>query len=320
MESQFMLVAITGGTGFIGKKLVLCHLARGDAVRVLSRRPPAQSGLPAAVRHWQSDLASSADIRPFVDGADVLYHCAGEVRNPGLMQTVHVEGTLELIGAAAGRIGRWVQLSSVGAYGKQRVGVVTEESALNPCGTYEATKVKSDSLVASAAANGAFDYAILRPSNVYGVEMSNRSLFSLISMIQRGLFFFIGKTGASANYIHVNNVVEALLLCARSAHALGREYNLSDHRSIEQFVAAIAIGLGMDMPRMRLPEMPVRVLAKLAAVVPGIPLTEARIDALTSRLVYPSTRIERELGYQHAVSMENGLLELVNFWKINQGR
>jgi nucleoside-diphosphate-sugar epimerase len=132
-------------------------------------------------------------MRPFVDGADVLYHCAGEVRNMGFMEMVHVEGTRRLVDAAAGRIGRWVQLSSVGAYGKQRGGVVMEESVLNPCGTYEVTKVKSDSLAASGAANGAFDYVIVRPSNVYGVEMSNRSLFSLISMIQRGLFFLSAR-------------------------------------------------------------------------------------------------------------------------------
>jgi NAD dependent epimerase/dehydratase family enzyme len=47
-----MIIAITGGTGFIGKKLVSFHVARGDAVRVLSRRAPAESALPAAVRHW----------------------------------------------------------------------------------------------------------------------------------------------------------------------------------------------------------------------------------------------------------------------------
>lgn len=312
-----MLVAITGGTGFIGRKLVSCHLARGDAVRVLSRRPPAETGSPAAVRHWQGDLAGSANLRPFVDGADFLYHCAGEIRNPGLMQRVHVDGTRRLINAATGCIGRWVQLSSVGAYGKQRAGVVVEDSVLNPCGSYEVSKVESDSLVASAAANGAFDHVIVRPSNVYGVQMSNRSLFGLISMVRRGLFFFIGRTGASANYIHVDNVVAALLLCAGSAPASGRVYNVSDHRSMEQFVGAIATALGMEMPRMRLPEAPVRLLAKLAAVVPGSPLTEARIDALTNRAVYPSTRIEQELGYRHAVSMEDGLLELVNFWKTN---
>ena len=315
-----MLVAITGGTGFIGKKLVHCHLERGDAVRVLSRRPPGESGLPAAAQHCRGDLTSSAELRPFVEGAEVLYHCAGEVRNTERMQTVHVDGTRKLIDAAAGRIGRWVQLSSVGAYGRQRAGVVTEASAPNPCDTYEATKVESDSLVASAAENGAFDCAILRPSIVYGAQMSNRSLFGLISMIQRGLFFFIGKPGASANYIHVSNAVDALLLCANSPRAAGRIYNLSDNCSMEQFVAAIAKGLDVDMPRMRLPEAPVRLLAKLAGVVPGFPLTQARIDALTNRACYPSSRIERELGYRHAVSMETGLLELVDFWKASRAR
>lgn len=315
-----MMVAITGGTGFIGKKLALCHLARGDAVRVLSRRAPGESGLPAAAQHCHGDLASSENLQVFVEGAEVLYHCAGEVRNTELMPMVHVEGTRNLIKAATGRIGRWVQLSSVGAYGRQRAGVVTEASALNPCDTYEATKVESDSLVASAAENGAFDCAILRPSIVYGAEMSNRSLFGLISMLQRGLFFFIGKPGASANYIHVSNVADALLLCASSPRAAGRIYNLSDNRSMEQFVAAIAKGLDVDLPRMRLPEAPARLLAKLAGVVPGFPLTQARIDALTNRAVYSSTRIEQELGYRHAVSMEGGLLELVNYWKASRAR
>ena len=89
---------------------------------------------------------------------------------------------------------------------------------------------------------------------------------------------------------------------------------------MEQFIAAIAKGLSMDMPRIRLSEGPVRLLAKLAGVIPGFPLTEARIDALTNRTIYPSARIERELGYRHAISMEDGLLELVNFWKTSQGR
>jgi nucleoside-diphosphate-sugar epimerase len=315
-----MIIAITGGTGFIGKKLVLCHLARGDAVRVLTRRASGESGLPANTQHCHGDLTKSADLRPFVEGADVVYHCAGEVRNTELMQMVHVEGTRNLIKAAAGRIGRWIQLSSVGAYGRQRAGVVTEESAPNPCDTYEATKVESDSLVASAAANGAFDYAILRPSIVYGAQMSNRSLFGLISMIQRGLFFFIGKPGASANYIHVSNVVDALLLCASSPRAAGRIYNLSDYCSMEQFVAAIAKGLDVDVPRMRLPEAPVRLLARLARNVPGMPLTETRIDALTNRALYPSARIEQDLGYRHAISMEGGLLELVSHWKSGQAK
>lgn len=314
-----MIVAITGGTGFIGRRLVLRHLARGDEVRVLSRRAPGESGLPDSVGWWMGDLVNPASMVSFVQGVDVLYHCAGEIRDTVRMEAVHVEGTRKLLDVAAGRIGRWVQLSSVGAYGRQREGVISEQTSLNPYGTYEVTKVKSDALVAIVASNGAFEHMILRPSNVYGAEMTNYSLFNLIAVIQRGLFFFLGKSGASANYIHVDNVVEALLLCGTVPHATGRVYNLSDHCPMEEFIAVISEALGRDVPRMRLPEAPVRILAKLGGRYLGIPLTEARIDALTSRVVYPSIKIERELGYQHIVSMEDGLLELVDFWKRKTG-
>lgn len=310
-----MIVAITGGTGFIGKKLVLRHLALGDEVRVFTRRPPGKSGLPDSVILCHGELTNSGSLLSFVNGADILYHCAGEIRDTTRMEVVHVAGTRKLIDAATGRIGRWVQLSSVGAYGQQRAGIITEETVLKPCGVYEETKVKSDALIEDEASSGAFHHVILRPSNVYGAEMTNQSLFGLISMIQRGLFFFIGKPGASANYIHVDNVVEALVLCGKMPSVSGCVYNLSDYRNMEQFVATIAAVLGKEVPRMRLPEPAVRMLEKLLGNIPNMPLTAARVDALTSRTIYPSTKIERELGYRHQVTMEEGLSELVASWK-----
>ncbi len=302
-----MIIAITGGTGFIGRKLAQHHLACGDQVRVLSRRQTANSG----AKHHSGDLSSSTDLQSFVDGADVLYHCAGEIRDETRMRAVHVEGTQRLIEAAANRIGRWVQLSSVGAYGKQREGAVTEETALHPCGAYETTKAESDALVSAAAKGGAFEHAILRPSNVYAADMSNQSIFGLIEMIRRGWFFYIGKPGASANYIHVDNVVAALLLCASKPEANGQVYDLSDHRTMEQFIAIIAAALGKPAPRLRLPEWPIRLSAKLLGGLPGFSLTEARVDALTGRAIYSTDKIEQGLGYRHLVSMEAGVEELV---------
>ncbi len=299
-----MIVAITGGTGFIGRKLMQHHLAQGDEVRVLSRRATAETG----VKLYRGDLSSDTELQSFVDGVDILYHCAGEIRDAARMQAVHVAGTQRLIEAATGRIGRWVQLSSVGAYGQQRAGVVAEQTALHPCGTYEITKVESDALVQAAALDGAFEHAILRPSNVYGADMSNQSLFG---MIRRGWFFFIGKPGASANYIHVDNVVAALLLCGVKPEANGQVYNLSDHRTMEQFAATIAAALGKPMPGLRLPEWTVRLAAKLLGGIPKFPLTEARVDALTVRAIYSTGKIEHELGYRHIVPMEAGLDELV---------
>lgn len=310
-----MIVSITGGTGFIGRKLVLHHLAQGDAVRVLSRRDLSEAGLPDSAKWYRGDLSMSAELLSFVEDADLLYHCAGEIRDESRMRTVHVDGTMKLVDAATERIGRWVQLSSVGAYGRRRDGVITEQTELKPSGMYETSKVESEDLVRAAALRGAFEHAILRPSNVYGTEMANQSLFGLISIIQRGLFFYIGKPGAIANYIHVDNVVAALLLCGANPGANGQTYNLSDYRPIEQFVATITGALGIPMPQIRLPEFPIRMVAKLLGIIPGFPLTEARVDALTGRTIYLNDKIVYELGYRHFVSMEAGLSEMVKFWQ-----
>jgi nucleoside-diphosphate-sugar epimerase len=306
-----MIVAITGGTGFIGRKLVVRHLAQGHEVRVLSRRTDVEPG----AKLYAGDLSTSDVLRSFAGGVDVLYHCAGEIRDESRMHAVHVDGTQNLIEAARGRIERWVQLSSVGAYGRQREGIVTEQNEPQPLGTYEVTKVLSDRLVSAASHGGAFEHATLRPSNVYGAEMSNQSLFGLINMIRRGRFFFVGTPGASANYIHVDNVVEALVLCGTKPEANGRLFNLSDHCTLETFVAVIAESAGRLPPHFRLPEWSVRLLVKLLGSIPGFPLTGSRVDALTGRAVYSIERIEQELGYRHVVSMEDGLKELVGAWQ-----
>jgi len=309
-----MIVSITGGTGFIGRGLVLDHLARGHTVRLLSRRSPKDAGLPDLVMWHRGDLSSSTMLLSFLEGADVLYHCAAEIRDESLMQEVNVEGTRRLVEAATGRIGRWVQLSSVGAYGSYSQGVVTENSLLNPSGAYEVTKVEADALVETAALGGAFEHVILRPSNVYSAEMSNQSLFSLISMIQRNLFFYIGKPGASANYIHVDNVISALVLCGVHREAKGKIFNLSDYLTIEQFVASIALALGKPAPHRRLPKLMLQIAAKLACIIPKFPLTESRVNALTNSAIYLNDKIEREIGYKHVLQMEQGLKEIVEFW------
>jgi nucleoside-diphosphate-sugar epimerase len=145
--------------------------------------------------------------------------------------------------------------------------------------------------------------------------MRNRSLYQMTEMIGRGLFFFIGPPGASANYISVDNVIDALCICGRRKETRGTVYNLSDHRTVEDFVGVIAVALGKSPPVLRLPEGPVRFAARTLGKLPGFPLTESRVDALTTRAVYPVTRIERELGYAHAVTMEDALFLLASGWR-----
>lgn len=310
-----MIIGVTGATGFIGKKLIDACLFRGYKVRVYSRRPLLNCAWADSVQLYQGDLLVGENLLEFVDGLDVLYNCAGEIRNEQRMDALHVKSVKKLAEVASGRIGHWVQLSSVGVYGAVRSGVVSESSPIMPVGLYEITKAESDKIVMHAANQGGFSYSILRPSNVYGATMANQSLFNMIAMIHRGLFFYIGKIGASANYIHVDNVVDGLLLCGSHPFAKGRIFNLSDHRTLECFVDTISHSLKCSAPLFRLPYALANALANTLGKIPAFPLTASRVNALTNRSTYPISLIEDELDYQYIMSMEDGLSELVEAYK-----
>jgi nucleoside-diphosphate-sugar epimerase len=233
------------------------------------------------------------------------------------MRALHVDATHKLAEAASRRVNHWVQLSSVGVYGPVATGAITEDSILNPIGPYETTKAESDRIVINVASNGGFTYSILRPSNVFGAGMTNQSLFCMIAIIDRGLFFYIGKPGASANYIHVDNVAEGLIRCGTMQQAEGRVFNLSDHCTLQHFIEVMADALGRPSPRLTIPEPIARLAGMTLGKIPGFPLTQSRVLALTNRSLYPTLRIQNELRYGHIISLENGLRELVEAYKNN---
>ncbi len=315
-----MIAGVTGATGFVGRLVVEQLAARGDRVRILTRRDGGDGATPPGIERVRADLNGPPDeLSAFVDGLDVLYHCAGETRDEARMRATNVDGTRNLLAAAAGRIGRWVQLSSVGAYGPHPTGLVTEDEPPHPEGEYEVTKTEADQLVSARAAASGFPYSILRPCKILGVGMRDRSLLAMFALARRGAFFYIGRPGAILNYVHVSDVARALALAGTQPAASARTYNLARQITVEAFAAAIARALGVRPPWLRLPEKPVRLLARMTSWIPRNPLTMGRIRGLTSRTVYSSERIERELGYRYSVSIEQGLEELVAAWRGDLG-
>lgn len=303
------IACVTGAKGFIGRVLVSELLKTGFTVRVLSRRT--QHDWPPGVSAFRNDLASqSHNLEEFVDGAEILFHCAGNLLDTEQMHQVNVVGTQRLIDVARRRVVRWVQLSSIGVYGPVEEGLVDEYSPVNPSNPYEKSKAIADQRLLDAAAEQAFELTILRPSNVYGPEMSANYLRSLRSLVKKRRFFYIGPPGASATFVHVNDVVRALLLCAEKTHAAGRIYNLSGNDSFEHLIKCLANIDRVPEPILRIPLYPMKILAYSLGRIPGFPLTPQRFRALTSRVFYDSSRIGRELGYTPSIELASGLKSL----------
>ncbi|MBK2451879.1 SDR family oxidoreductase, partial [Escherichia coli] len=157
------VLAITGGTGFVGSTLIDLALARGHQVRALTRRPqPTRDGVT-----WVEGALDTPDaLAELTTGADAAIHVAGVVNAPSRdgFSRGNIDGTRAMVAAATGAgVERFVQVSSLAA----------REPRLS---AYGWSKAEADALVKASD----LDWTIVRPPAVYGPgDMEMFELFRL---------------------------------------------------------------------------------------------------------------------------------------------
>src|SRR3954454_23417013 len=129
-----MPVLVTGGTGFVGSRVVRKLVERGEQVRCLVRRTSVLSNLDGlTVERVTGDLQDPRALAEAVRGCETVYHVAADYRlwsrDPGELYRNNVDGTRNLL-AAAERAGvsRFVHCSSVGALGIPKDGTPGTET------------------------------------------------------------------------------------------------------------------------------------------------------------------------------------------------
>jgi nucleoside-diphosphate-sugar epimerase len=248
------------------------------------------------------------DMGGQLDGINRASVDTAEINDPALMPMVNVQGPKHLLHAALNAgVKRWVQLSSVGAYGPVQDRVVTEDWPDNPSGPYEQSKTDFDKVLKQAAQSQSIEVCIVRPSNVYGAGMHNQSIQQMLSGMRKGFFTFIGPVGASANYVHVDDVVHAMALCVDKPQAVNQTYIVSAWATMEEMVSGLAAGAGIAPPKRRIFVLMAMCLAVLFQWTPRWPLTMSRVQALSTRSRYSTEKIERELGWRLSVPVKEGM-------------
>ena len=309
-----MRIAITGATGFIGNTLLKRHILMGDDIAVITRDKNKISYNYKKIEIFQGDI-NSANLSAFVKDVDILYHCAAEIKDECKMWQVNYDGTRRLFEASIGNVGRWVQLSSIGVYKSKATEVITEKTPEDPLGLYEISKAASDRLINNLSRGHEIEVVILRPASVYGAEMRNQSLFQMVSAINKGLFFYFGNKKSTVHYIHVNDVVNALLLCGTSSNAVGGIYNISYESTIENLTDSILKEIGKSSSIRTLPLAFVKIIANSFGLIPNFPLSRSRLKSLNSSARYSSSLIAEELGFECKVPLEVGVKEIVEIWQ-----
>lgn len=188
------VVAVTGLTGFIGGRLAQRLSAMPIAVRALVRRP---ASLAAGIQPWLAEFGDVDALTRSLAGADAVLHLAGAVRGRQAEDFVlaNVAGMANLCKAAAAQMRppAVLLLSSLAA-------------ARPELSHYAASKRAGERAL---LAHPQLDWTVLRPPAVYGpgdVEM--RRLFRLM---RRGLALAPGNRRQRLSFLHVDDLVEAIL-------------------------------------------------------------------------------------------------------------
>ncbi|MGJ3649954.1 NAD-dependent epimerase/dehydratase family protein [Sphingomonas sp. GlSt437] len=190
-----MKLAITGGTGFVGKRLVDLAVDAGHEVAALTRRPQLDR---AGVRWIEGALDGPPALAGLVTSADAVIHVAGVVNAPDRdgFSRGNIDGTRAMIDAAsAARIRRFILVSSLAA----------REPGLS---NYGWSKVEAEKLVTATP----LDWTVVRPPAVYGPgDMEMRDTFRAAKL---GLALM--PPPGRISVIHVDDLARLLLALAES--------------------------------------------------------------------------------------------------------
>ncbi|HSO17042.1 MAG TPA: NAD-dependent epimerase/dehydratase family protein [Arthrobacter sp.] len=308
-------VLVTGGAGTIGSTVV-DHLLDAGAGRVdvldnlvRGRRanldPAVASGRVELV---EGDLRDRDLVHDLSRGKDIVFHqaairitqCAEE---PRLALEVLVDGTFNVLEAAAAhRVGKLVAASSASVYGMAETFPTPElHHHYNNDTFYGAAKSFNEAMARSFRTMTGLDYVLLRYFNVYGPRMDVHGLYTEVLVrwmerIEDGLPpLILGDGQQTMDFVHTRDVARANVLAAGSSVDEG-VYNVASgaETSLLELARALLRAMDSDLPVEHGPERAVNGVVRRQA------------DTAAAR---------RDLGFSAETGLEEGLRELVDWWR-----
>jgi len=330
MQEDFltMTVLITGGTGFIGSRLALKCMERGDRVTVFSKVNNAveeenrvlleKVGVNVVV----GSMTDKRHVHKICEGIDVIFHLAAaqhEVDVPDqVFRDVNVEGTRNLLETAEkAAIKRFVHGSTIGVFG-ERQDLIHEDGPCNPENIYGITKLEGENVVRSFRKR--LPVVIIRISETYGP--GDRRLLKLFRAIKKRLFFMIGSGKNLHQPIYVNDLIDGLFRAVEKNEAIGKTFLLVGNQQIttKEMVDTIAGQLQVKYPRFSLPLFPLMATATILekilrplAIQP--PLHKRRMDFFRKSFYFSETKSSKLLGFHPKTNFEQGVMETAKWYQ-----
>ena len=318
-------VFVTGGSGFIGGRLIERLRADGHTVRALARSDEAADkvrGLGA--EPVPGDLSAPDAMRDGAEGCEFTFHAAATLGDWGRREDFirgNVDGTRNVLASsAAAGVRRFVHVGTEAALlaGKPLVNV-DETAPLRPDSPalYSSTKAMAEQLVLDANRGGEFETVVVRPRFVWG-RGDTTLLPTMIEMVRAGRFAWVGGGAHLTSITHVENTVEGLVLGAMQGHP-GNVYFVTDGDPVmfREFVSELLETQNVEPPTRTIPTWVAGAVAtggettyRALGLKGHPPLTRFAYWVTSQECTIRIDKIRQQLHYQPVKTREQGLAEL----------
>ncbi len=265
-----MKVLVTGGTGFVGPKVVHALRARGHDVRAIVRRPERAKSLDAwGCELAQGDMTDPDSLDRAAQGCDAVVHLVAIIQGrPVAFQRIMEQGTRDLV-ASAGRAGikRFVLMSALGTSERNR--------DLTP---YFHAKWEMEQAVAASG----LEHVVFRPSFVFGKDGGVLPIF-LRQVRLAPLTPVIGSGEERFQPVWVDDVASFFAQAVDAPGAANRTFEIGgpDVVSWNDFYGRVKKVLGVRRGTMHVPVGLARLGAAVVERLPKAPITRDQLTMLT---------------------------------------
>ena len=318
---NYTKVFISGGNGFIGRKLAQYFKDRGVQVCGVDLMPCDEFNIVSG------NLSEPASFSHLIKDCDLVIHTAAIVSNAlSYKQTwqANVGWTKNLLDAAvhAGTVMRFIHISSTAVYGSDWQTAISEDAPLLPDGrAYNDSKMMSEHLSLSYHASKKLNVIIIRPGDVYGPGSKPWIAYPL-QEIAKGTFMVPqGMFGP----VYIDDLVKGIYLSAMSEQASGEIFNLSGPEQVtnqtyfnylaqaqgQKHVKVVNLKLALKLTGFI--EWCYHLVGKTTDINPSTMRMLSRKSA-----AYSNEKAERLLGYKPEFSLQHGMQSALQ-WAFEQG-
>ncbi len=319
-----MRAFVTGGSGFVGRRLIPTLREQGHTVRALGRSEAARSVVrEAGAEPCEGDLSDVEALKRGMEGCDVVFHSAASLKQWGPRAEffeANVRGTENVLEAArAVGVKRMVHVGTEAAFvdGTPMVNMdETRPLPEKPIGNYASTKNAAERLVLSVN-SPELTTVVVRPRFIWG-KGDTSVLPIIIEAIKSGRFRWVDGGNFKTSTCHVANCVEGMLLAAEKGRG-GQAYFLTDGPPVvfREFITEVLKTQGVEPGNKAIPFGLSMALATVSEALwtffrlPGNPLITRQELLLAGREVTVSdAKARQELGYEGRMTREAGLREM----------